>query len=136
MKELKGIRAKSDSKSDDLSQYIVSDHFADKKDPLSLIPGLHPDLAGMSRPKNPRAASFGQAKGKGARASFMLPNPAPIQAPATDEKEKTVSLANLRQRRISVLQRISNQPSLNLRPGEDSDVPYISDNVVSDNAGM
>ena len=53
-------------------------------------------------PVNARAAT-GFAKGKAARASFMAPNPVPLKltAPTTDEKEKTISLANLR--RVSIL---------------------------------
>lgn len=54
--------------------------------------------------------------------------------PATEDKNKTISLAKLR--RVSVIQRISNNQTQNVHPGEDSEAPYMSDNMVEDIGGM
>lgn len=129
LNELKEIKTKHNSQSDDMSQYIISDHFGGKKE--NAIPaGLHPDLP-MSRPKNFRE-SFGQAKA--ARASFMVQNPVQLKA-ATEEKEKdkTISLSKLR--RVSVIQRVSKNNNQIIHPGEDSDIPYMSDNMGASEFG-
>lgn len=124
--ELDQIKVQTNSKSDDMSQYIISDHFGGKKN-NPMPAGLHPDLP-MSRPKNLRD-SFGQSKA--ARASFMVQNP--VKMAATETKDKTISLSKLR--RVSVIQRISNNQIQNVHPGEDSDIPYMSDNVGASEFG-
>jgi len=123
--ELKDIRTKHNSQSDDMSQYIISDHFGGKKE-TGMPAGLHPDLP-MSRPKNLRE-SFGQAKA--ARASFMVQNPVQLKA-ATDEKDKDKVISLSKLRRVSVIQKISKGKGVSqiIHPGEDSDIPYMSDNM-------
>ena len=57
------------------------------------------------------------------------------QSDGEEKKSKKITLANLK--RVSVLQQLSiskgsGQPGFLSAPGEDSDIPYISDNSAFD----